>query len=622
MPNAAGVTVFCLAILDFVHASQGHEGLKLRALEQKLLEIIRDEFPEFSESAGLSQNDGRAESYTFQGFERRNNRNLQLLQQVEKIDRNQLSRDELNDWKILRYHVQTILKGYKFREWGNLNPINSLEAPLKHRDWISKKMTQDREKYVLRLQAIPQQIEEQISLMRRAIKLNRTNHFISMNGTQESIWNDVFFIYQHTNRNSVNGSSQGSQSNLLETWNLSTDKLAESLMNLQTFISTEYFPATRSDIGLHSMPGGQEYYQACLDYHLGTHLTPSEIHSLGYREVDRLEGLMRKIMLQYGFTGKISEFLQFWQTKNRQQDKKWNIYQVYRDVIDHARDSLGRVFHKIPLTPLRIELFNNSRVPARGHYTKNMFYLNIFYGNRTNSNVLPLAFHETYPGHHFQECYKRQQNLPLYRQYPLYRRRFAIPFTYPTYAAYTEGWALYAEHIGIELGFYETPLDMFQKYMSEIFRACRLIVDTGIHAFGWTKERAIDFMKNYTNAPTGEIAREIDRYITWPGQACAYKVGELKIRELRQQAETMLGDRFNVKDFHHQILKLGPIGLDILEEIINDWIAMTSVTPLVPPNSHPRLSPHTYTSSAAGHRQLFHIILFLSSLGHLLCWRL
>uniref|UniRef100_A0A8W8IV58 Uncharacterized protein n=1 Tax=Magallana gigas TaxID=29159 RepID=A0A8W8IV58_MAGGI len=157
MQSAGGVTVFCLVILGFVQASQDQEGLKLRALEQKLLKIIQDEFPEFSESSGLSSNDGRAESYTFQGFERRNNRNIQLLQQLENIDRNQLSRDELNDWKILRYHVQTILKGYKFREWGHLNPINFLEAPLKHRDWITKKTTQDREKYVLRLQAIPQQ---------------------------------------------------------------------------------------------------------------------------------------------------------------------------------------------------------------------------------------------------------------------------------------------------------------------------------------------------------------------------------------------------------------------------------------------------------------------------------
>nr|XP_022287254.1 uncharacterized protein LOC111099994 [Crassostrea virginica] len=568
MQGAGAMWMFWFLTVGFLRASQGSEGQKLRALERELSEFLRAEFPEFSESSGLSENDGRVESFTFQAFDRRRDLNEQLLRQLEKIDRSRLSKDELTDWKILHHHVQTFLKGYEFREWGNLNPISFFDAPLKHRDWISKKIKSDPEKYLLRLQAIPQQIEEQISLMRKAISLNRTNHIISMNGTLEIIVADILFVIQNQSRKFHNLS--GTE----ETWSTSTNSVVNSLRALIDFLDSEYFPATRSEIGLHSMPGGLAYYQACLDYHLGTRLTPAEIHSVGHREVNRLERLMNEIMQQYGFTGKISEFLQFIQSKDL--DKKWNVYQVYRDVIDDARDSLGKVFHNISLTPLRFNTFNNSGTPTRGYYTNNVFHLNLFYENSTN--VLPLAFHETYPGHHFQNCYKQQQKLPLYRVHPLYRRRFAIPFTYPTYTAYSEGWALYAEHLGTELGFYNTPLRLFQKYMSEMFRACRLVVDTGIHAFGWTKEKAIEFMSNYNNAPTSYIARQIDRYITLPGRACAYKIGEMKIRELRKRAEAKLGDKFDVKDFHDQILRIGPVGLDTLEEIVDDWI-----TSLLPP---------------------------------------
>ncbi|XP_062580678.1 uncharacterized protein LOC134242593 [Saccostrea cucullata] len=581
------VCVFLFAFPGSLQAQQGEEGQKLRVLEQKLFEMIRDEYPEFSESTGLAENDGRAESYTFQAFERRKNQNIELLNEINTINKKLLTHNELQDLKILHNHVQTYLKGYAFREWGNLNPINFLEAPLKHRSWISKSMTSDPEKYLSRLQAIPQQIKEQIQLMKRAIQLNRTNHLNSMDGMFEMIWTEIFYVYRHQRHENSNTSSSQNSSRLLHVWNTSTENAVKALNKLAEFIDSEYLPSSRRNIGASSLPGGMEYYQACLDYHLGTRLTPREVHDLGHSEIKRIEKLMKKVMRQVGFTGKISEFAWFLNEKILYEDTKWNVFQSYRSAINSARDSLWSSFQRIPLTPLKIVTYNDSRVPARGHYTNNVFYINVHYENRTTSNVLPLAFHEAYPGHHFQECYKRQQTLPLYRRHLLYRRRYAIPFTYPTYAAYSEGWALYAEQLGMEMGFYKTPLETFQKYLSEIFRACRLVVDTGIHAFGWTKEKAVDFMRQYTNAPYGEVAREIDRYTTWPGQACTYKVGELKIRELRSRAENMLGKQFNIKEFHHQILKTGPISLDILEEIVNDWI-IHKMSPII---SDPVLSP-------------------------------
>ncbi|ESP00690.1 hypothetical protein LOTGIDRAFT_157980 [Lottia gigantea] len=185
---------------------------------------------------------------------------------------------------------------------------------------------------------------------------------------------------------------------------------------------------------------------------------------------------------------------------------------------------------------------------------------------------MALTLHETVPGHHLQGAYQLESSLPKFLKNADYDAYYSVPYHFPFYTSYVEGWGLYAESLGEDMNVYKTHLDLFGRYGFEIFRACRLVVDTGLHYFKWTRQQAIQYMVDHNTISLAEIELEIDRYITWPGQACAYKIGELKIRELREKAKAALGDKFDIKEFHSMILTSGPMPLNVLETIINDWI--------------------------------------------------
>ncbi|BFZ00311.1 hypothetical protein BsWGS_03350 [Bradybaena similaris] len=278
-------------------------------------------------------------------------------------------------------------------------------------------------------------------------------------------------------------------------------------------------------------------------------------------------------MASVGFEGDLKSFFKF--VENIPQfynHTKEQILEKYRTMLDdQIIPRLESMFYNVSIAPITI-------VPVErdgpwGSYGLSMFYVNLKEPKkRSTFTMMPLTLHEAYPGHHFQDLYSQHFDIPLYRAQPLNGRLYSVPFHFPVYSAYAEGWALYAEFLGHELGLYQEPFDLFGRYVSEIFRACRLVVDTGIHAFGWSRERAIDFLTGYSDFPLSQIAAEVDRYITAPGQACAYKIGEIKIKKLREKAEKSLGPLFDLKEFHHQILKVGYVPLNILEEVVDDWI--------------------------------------------------
>ncbi|CAG2257846.1 unnamed protein product [Mytilus edulis] len=208
-----------------------------------------------------------------------------------------------------------------------------------------------------------------------------------------------------------------------------------------------------------------------------------------------------------------------------------------------------------------------------GSYRSNVFYINVNPSiNRSSLLTIPLVLHEANPGHHFQNSYAFNRNLPRYRQNIFHTGFHTVPFSYPTYTAYIEGWALYAEYLGSEMGLYSTVYDKLGRLISEILRACRLVVDTGIHAFGWSREQGIEYIRNFTGSDQQQIENEVDMIITWPGRACAYKVGEMKIKQLRRRAKSILGSNFRLEDFHDVILRKGPVSLRILDDIVGEWI--------------------------------------------------
>jgi uncharacterized protein (DUF885 family) len=190
-----------------------------------------------------------------------------------------------------------------------------------------------------------------------------------------------------------------------------------------------------------------------------------------------------------------------------------------------------------------------------------------------------LSLHEGLPGHHLQVSLAKQQNLPDFRRILLGARKFSVPYDFPYYTSYIEGWGMYAEYLGEELGLFNNDYELFSRYSFEMFRATRLVVDTGIHYFGWTRDKAIEYMTNYTFFQRKEMEIEVDRYITSPGQACAYKIGEMKLLEIRRKAEAKLGDKFDIRSFHSALLRVGPVSLGTLDTFMDNWISQQLLTP-------------------------------------------
>ena len=348
-----------------------------------------------------------------------------------------------------------------------------------------------------------------------------------------------------------------------------------------------YFEALKSkattDAGVWKFPDGDAFYQYQLSMMTTTDYTPKEVHQIGLSEVDRIKTEMRDILNDQGYADTSREIGEIIQELNKEErflyqnnDKgRKEILEGYNTILDEINAGLDNAFDIRPKAAMEVK-----RVPefkeegsAGAYYTPpamdgskgGIFYANLRAVTETvKFGMKTLAYHEGIPGHHFQIAIQGElEDVPIFR-------------TFPLFTAYTEGWALYAEQLAWELGFYKNdPFGNLGRLQAEMFRSVRLVVDTGIHYKKWTREEAIEYMIANTGMTTGEVVTEIERYIVMPGQACAYKIGMLKILELREKAKKKLGNKFNLKEFHNVVLKNGAVPLDILEEIIDDYINTT-----------------------------------------------
>jgi uncharacterized protein (DUF885 family) len=348
------------------------------------------------------------------------------------------------------------------------------------------------------------------------------------------------------------------------------DKVVPAFRSMKTFYESRYLPAARDSLGASSLPPGPPFYQALLDWNTTTALNPTQIHELGLREVARIGARMDAILPATGFQGSRAEFRKFISTDPRFfYTKSEDMLAGYRDIAKRVDAELPRIFAVLPRLPYGIRAMRAEEGNNAEHYTPGSgegdragyFEANVNdLKTRTKWTMETLLLHEAVPGHHLQVA--RAQELT---DLPRFRR-----FTF--FVAFSEGWALYAESLGEEMGFYKDPYQKFGNLSFEMLRACRLVVDTGIHAFGWTREQAIGYMLSNTGLTNENVTAEVDRYIVWPGQATAYKVGELKIKELRAKAQSELGDRFDLRRFHNAVIDGGTIPLQVLEAQIDAWI--------------------------------------------------
>jgi uncharacterized protein (DUF885 family) len=351
-----------------------------------------------------------------------------------------------------------------------------------------------------------------------------------------------------------------------------SNKIMPTLARLNNFIRNDYLDAARETVGLLDLPNGEAWYAFQVRVRTTTDLTPGEIHQIGLDEVARIHGEMRGVMEDVGFEGDLEEFFEVLNTDEQFFfDEPEQLIQGYRDMSDRIEGlapGLFSVFPKASFEVRRVEPFREQSA-AGGSYqagTPDGSRAGIFYANaydikaRPNWAMESLFLHEAIPGHHFQISLQQENDaLPQFR-------RFA------RFTAYSEGWGLYAESLGKELGVYTDPYQRFGGLNAELWRAIRLVVDTGIHAKGWSRQQVLDYM--YANSAVAEAraVAEAERYMARPGQALAYKIGQLKIREIRDHAEQRLGEHFDVRAFHTEVLKDGPMPLSMLEEKLDRWV--------------------------------------------------
>ena len=354
---------------------------------------------------------------------------------------------------------------------------------------------------------------------------------------------------------------------------LIVEEINPAYKKLHAFLKDEYLPNSRDSIGIKDVPNGKAWYEDLASYHTTTKLSPDEIHNIGIKEIKRIRQEMEAIISDLEWDGDFQSFLNYLRTSPRfyydNPEDLFNAYLIMSKTIDPLLPKIFKVFPRAPYgvipipaesAPYTTTAYYNSASKGKPGY----FYANLYKPESRPKYEIPvLTVHEAVPGHHFQISIAQElKDVPTFRKY--------LSFT-----AFVEGWGLYSEELGEYMNLYDDPYDKFGQLTYDMWRAIRLVVDTGMHYKDWTRDDAINLFIENTAKSQLDIENEVDRYIAWPGQALAYKIGQLKILELRTKAEKELGNEFDIKDFHHEVLKRGSLPLNILETYINEWISQS-----------------------------------------------
>jgi uncharacterized protein (DUF885 family) len=516
-----------------------------------------------------------------------------VLKEIEAIDRAKLSPVDQLNYDLFRRQQIDEIEEYEMG-WHLLSVLNQrggIQTEDELVDSIRFETLKDYEDFVKRLEAFDEYAEQTTELMRESIKRGRVQPRVIMQRVPAQIDKQIVDdptaskFYQPF-RKFPASIGEGDRARLSKA---AADAIAAHVVpayrKLKTFFETEYLPACIDGVGVWQLPQGSELYAKRVKHHTTTDLTPEQIHEIGLSEVARIRAEMERVKSKVGFSGSLDEFFTFLRTDPRFFHPTGDeLLEAYRAVSKRIDPRLVKVFKTIPRMPYGVEPIPMAvapdtttayyQGPAADGSRAGTYYVNLYKPEtRPKWEMMALSLHEAVPGHHFQ--ISRAMELG---EMPKFRR-------HGQFTAYVEGWGLYSEHLGEEMGLYDDdPYSKIGQLTYEMWRAVRLVVDTGIHQKRWTRDQAIQFFKE--NAPKSEldITNEIDRYIVWPGQALAYKIGELKIKELRARATKELGEKFDVKEFHDVVLDSGAVPLDVLERNVNAWIATTGSAPETRPS--------------------------------------
>jgi uncharacterized protein (DUF885 family) len=512
-------------------------------------------------------------------LEQRYQRNKAWLQQLNTIDTTQLDKQQKINHAMIHYALKNHVDEYRFK--AHLMPLTaegSFHSSLAFMPGYTQfNSEQDYRDYVAKLGTINRYMEQQTAWLQQAIEQGYTQPKAAMAGFEESI---LAYIVQDASE-SIYYDPFNQQPKFIDdqTWQqlqqqarqVIDEQIMPAYDNYFTFMVSEYLPNARESVGASELPEGNAFYKNRIEHYTTTDLSADEIHNIGLQEVARIRAEMLGVIEQTGFDGDFDAFVNFLRTDEQFYPETAEELLQYAAWIAKKMDGeLPKFFKTLPRKPYGIapvpaeiapkyttgRYSGTNRDDRAGFYWVNTYALD----RRPMYQMEALTLHEAVPGHHLQNAIAGElEGVPEYRQ--------------QTYiSAFGEGWGLYSEYLGLEAGFYQDPYSNFGRLSYEMWRAARLVVDTGMHAKGWSRQRAIDFMASNTALSLHNVTTEIDRYITWPAQALSYKLGELTIKRLRAKAESELGADFDIREFHDAILENGSVPLDILESHINDWI--------------------------------------------------
>jgi len=539
------------------------------------------EYPEYATAVGYPGQNARWTDYSLEAIARRKRELNDPLTALRAIDRNKLgSTDQLN-YDLFARNATDALDESRFP--GELMPVTQLDGVQQDVPRIFAQMpsgtVREDEDIIARLRAVPVLVNQTITLLERGLASGVTPPQITLRDVPAQAQNLVvadpltspmLAAFVHFPAEIGSADQQRLRAAAVAAYR---DSVAPAFQKLSAFLRDKYVPGARRTIGMRDLPNGLDWYRVRARASTTTDLTPEQIHALGLAEVKRIRGLMDSVIAATGFKGTFADFAQFLRTDPRFFfTTREDLLRASRDLAKRIDPELVRLFGTLPRLTYGV-----SPVPPYAERSQTTAYYQggspeahragTYFVNTYNLPARPkwemeaLTLHEAVPGHHLQISLAEElQGVPEFRRYG-------------GYTAFIEGWGLYSESLGDELGLYKDAYSKFGQLTYEMWRAIRLVLDTGIHTMGWTREQAIDYFKANAGKAEHDITVEVDRYIVWPGQALAYKIGELKIKELRSYASSTLGSKFDIRAFHDQVLGAGALPLDALDARIHAWVA-------------------------------------------------
>ena len=556
------------------------------ATEAELTAVINDhwqwtltQYPERRLEYGDRSGNDQWTDMSLEAFQRRFEDEGRFVQRLEQIEPAILSADsQVNRAMLLR---QLRDSRTEYEDGLHLIALDMRSGP-QHRhsmiDTLPMMSAQDHEDWLNRLRGLPEQLTQYQALLSEGISRDRTQAQIVMSRVPSQIANLITDQASDSPFYRAFATMPEEIDPEIQIWLKSAavaiieEQINPAFRELLEFLESEYLPAARPP-GIGALPGGKQVYSRLAQHFTTTELTPDEIHEIGLREVARIRGEMETVIDTVGFDGDIAAFNEFLRTDPQfYYETPEALLEGYQAVSKRLDPGLVNLFGKLPRAPYGVRPIPDEEAPdtTTAYYMRpaidgsrpGWYYVNLYQPEvRPKFEMEVLSVHESVPGHHLQISLAQELT-----GLPEFRRNGG-------FTAFIEGWGLYSERLGYDMGLYEDPYSRYGQLVYDMWRAVRLVVDTGIHYFGWSRQKAIDYFIANAAKSEADIINEIDRYIGWPGQALAYKIGQMKMAELRGEAETALGEDFDIRAFHDHMLGAGALPLDILERRMDDWLA-------------------------------------------------